>query len=725
MKKITLLFVLVLCFHAAFGQNQGKAINLEDVYRFYRFFPVSVENLRSLNNGIEYTLLSQGRKIEKYSYRDGSFLETILDLSNHSGLSFTTFSAYEFSPDERAILLTTERENLYRRSYQASFYIFDRDSKTFYPLSTRGKQQLPTFSPDGSKVAFVRENNLFIKDLASQNEIQVTTDGKRNEIINGAPDWVYEEEFGFSKAFSWAPDGNKIAFYRFDEKRVREFNMTIYKGLYPEWYTYKYPKAGEENSIVTIHSFDLRSGKTTNLDTGPEKDQYIPRIKWTMDPQVLSIIRLNRLQNFVEILHSEVGNGTSKIVYQEKEDKYISEVSDDMLTYLKNGEEMIIRSERDEWSHVYLYNFITGNIKPITTGEFDVSEIHGYDEEESMLYYSSHERGPLYMDTWKIRLDGKKKKLLTQNQGWNETKFAKGFRFFINTYSDANTPPYISLHDNKGNMIRVLEDNSLLVERMREYNFSEVEFFSFSTKEGMELPGYMIKPPDFNPEKRYPVLFYVYGGPESQSVKDQFSAFRGAWFQMLAQQGYIIACVDNRGTNGRGESFRKATYMKLGKFETSDQIEAANFLSSMEYVDKERIGIFGWSYGGFMSLNCLFKGSGIFSLAVAVAPVTNWRFYDTIYTERFMRTPEENPEGYDKNSPIFFADLLKGKLLLIHGMADDNVHLQNSAEMVKALIDAGKDFDSEFYPDKNHGIYGGNTTLHLYRKITEFILKNL
>ncbi len=725
MKKITLLTILILCLNPSFGQYQEKLITLEDVYRFYRFFPVSVENHRSLNSGKEYTLLSKGQKIEKYSYQDGSYLETILDLEKQSGLPFTSFSAYEFSPDENKILLTTERENIYRRSYLAAFYIYDRASGEMQPLSNHGKQQLPTFSPDGSKIAFVRENNLFIKDLLSEKEIQVTYDGKRNEIINGAPDWVYEEEFGFSKGFAWSPDGYKIAYYRFDEKRVREFNMTLYNGLYPEWYRFKYPKAGEENSKVTIHCFDLKKDTITELDTGPETDQYIPRIKWTADPEVLSVIRLNRLQNFVEILHSEVKTGNSTVVYEEREEKYISEVSDDMVTYLKNGEECIIRSEKDGWSHLYLYNFINGDIKPITSGEFDVSKIHGVDEDGSILYYSSHERGPLYLDTWKIRLDGKKKKLLTKNRGWNETEFSKGFRFFINTYSDANTPPFISLCDNHGNMIRILEDNTALVERMREYNFTPVEFFSFTTQDGLELPGYMIKPPDFNVEKKYPVLFYVYGGPESQSVKDQFSAYRGAWFQMLAQQGFIIACVDNRGTNGRGEAFRKATYMQLGKYETTDQIEAAYFLSSLEYVDKARIGIFGWSYGGFMSLNCLFKGSDIFSLAVAVAPVTNWRYYDTIYTERFMRTPQENQEGYDQNSPIFFADQMKGKLLLIHGMADDNVHLQNSTELVKALVEADKAFDSEFYPDKNHGICGGNTTMHLYGKLTHFILENL
>jgi dipeptidyl-peptidase-4 len=623
------------------------------------------------------------------------------------------------------LLLTTKKENIYRHSFSAEYYIYDLEKSTLTPLSENGKQQLATFSPDGKKVAFVRSNNLFWKDLESNQENQLTFDGEYNKIINGAPDWVYEEEFGFNKAFVWSTDSKKIGYYRFDERHVKQFNMTMYEGLYPEWYQFKYPKAGERNAIVTIHVVNLETNNSIRMDIGPEEDQYIPRIKWTRDPDLLSIIRLNRLQNHVEVLHGDATTGETEVVYEEKEDKYVSEATDQMITYINNNEEFLLLSEREGWMMIYLYNFLTKELSSISDAGYDIHSLLGFDEKTNKVYYSSHERGSLYLDTYSIRIDGKKKKLITKRKGWNETEFSNGFKYFINKYSTINTPPVISLHSKGGMEIRILENNRILAELMKSYNFSTVEFFNFKTTENIELAGYMIKPSDFDPSKEYPLFMYVYGGPESQNVQDRFSSHRGAWFQYLTQQGYIVACVDNRGTNARGEEFRKSTYLELGKYETIDQIEAAKYLGDLEYVDEQRIGIFGWSYGGFMSLNCLFKGPDVFRMAISVAPVTNWRYYDTIYTERFMRTPQENPDGYDRNSPILFTDQMKGKLLLIHGMGDDNVHFQNSTELVKALVKSNKQFDSQFYPNKNHGIYGGNTTYHLYTRMTDFVLENL
>ncbi|MCF8406189.1 MAG: S9 family peptidase [Bacteroidales bacterium] len=706
------------------AQSESKKISLDNIYKEYQFYPRGIENIRSMNDGEHYTILEGGKYIQKYNYLTREIIDVIFDLTKFKDAPIQNFTAYEFSSDESKILLTTERENIYRHSFVASFYVADLKTNEIYPLSTEGKQQLATFSPDGSKIAFVRNNNLYFKDLDSNTEKAITIDGEYNKIINGSPDWVYEEEFGFNKAFDWSPDGNKIAFYRFDESNVKEFNMTMYEELYPEWYRFKYPKAGEENSVVTIHIFDLLSSKTIVADIGEETDQYIPRIKWTKDPNTLSIVRLNRLQNEMHILHSNAKSGFSEVVYKETEDKYISEVSDAMITYLDNGKEFIIISEQDNYSHFYLYNFITKTISEITKGDFDISALYGFDEKEQRLYYASYERSSLNQDVYSIKLNGKGKKLLTDRAGWNEADFSSGFKYFINTYSNINTPAIYSLRDKQGKEIGVLQENEAFKNRMKEYGFAKTEFFKFTTSENIELNGYMIKPKDFDENKSYPLFMFVYGGPESQNVKDQFS-MRSPWFQYLTQQGYIVACVDNRGTNGRGEEFRKSSYMQLGKLETIDQIEAANYLGSLNYIDAQRIGIFGWSYGGYMSLSCLFKGSEVFKMAISVAPVTNWRFYDTIYTERFMRTPQENAEGYDQNSPINFVEGMKGKLLLVHGMADDNVHFQNSTELVKSLVEADKQFDMQFYPNKNHGIYGGNTSFHLYTKMSEFILENL
>jgi len=725
LRRIIISCLLLVGFsYLSNAQAEIKKISLDNIYKEFQFYPKGIQNIRSMNDGEHYSILAEGKYVQEFEYATGELSSVILDLSKQKDSPIQNFSAYEFSPDETKLLLTTDRENIYRHSYVASYYIADLKADKIYPLSTEGKQQLATFSPDGSKIAFVRNNNLYFKDLSSGIETSITTDGEFNKIIYGSPDWVYEEEFGFNKAFVWSPDGEKIAFYRFDESKVKEFNMTMYEELYPEWYRFKYPKAGEENSIVSIHIYNFNSDKTIDADIGKETDQYIPRIKWTKDPNTLSIVRLNRLQNELEILHTNASSGQSIAVYKEKEDQYISEVSDAMITYLENGKEFIIISERDGYSHFYLYNFVSGKISTITNGNFDIATLYGFDEIGQRLYYASCERSSLNQDIYSIKLNGKGKTLLTKTIGWNDAEFSNNFKYFINTWSNANTPFAYSIVDQKGKVLRVLQENNALKKKLQEYGFAETEFFKFTTTEDVELEGYMIKPKNFDKKKSYPLFMYVYGGPESQNVIDQFS-MRSPWFQYLTQQGYIVACVDNRGHMGHGEEFSKCTYMQLGKLETIDQIEAAKYLGSLDYIDSERIGIFGWSYGGYMSLSCLFKGSDVFKMAISVAPVTNWRFYDTIYTERFMRTPQENPDGYDQNSPINFVDGMKGKLLLVHGMGDDNVHFQNSTELVKALVDANKQFDMQFYPNKNHGIYGGNTSFHLYTKMSEFVMENL
>jgi dipeptidyl-peptidase-4 len=563
-----------------------------------------------------------------------------------------------------------------------------------------------------------------MKDLITGRKEQVTSDGEKNRIINGKPDWVYEEEFEFTKAYFWSPDGKKIAFYRFDESEVKEYQIPFYYSLYPDWFRYKYPKAGEKNSVITIKVYNVADNTTKVMDTGDETDIYIPRIKWTNDPNELSIVRLNRLQNEMDILFADVVSGKSRLIYSETNKYYFSERPGDYLTFVNNKNDFLIQSEKDGYNHLYLLNNQGKILNQVTKGNWEVSELLGYDAKNKVIYYAASEDSPLEQYVYAIHCDGTDKCKLTEKKGAHEVTFSKGYHYYIDQYSNANTPPFFTLHKSSGKLIRVLEDNHRLKERMSANHFSQKEFLTVPAANGTKLNAYMIKPPDFNPAKKYPLFIYVYGGPGSQLVQDRWDS-RFAWFQLLASHGYIVACVDNRGTGGRGQEFKKCTYLQLGRIETEDQIAAAKYLSTLPYIDAGRIGIFGWSYGGYMSLLCLLKGADVYKMGISVAPVTNWRFYDDIYTERYMRTPQENPDGYDANSPLYLANELKGKLLLIHGMADDNVHLQNSAEMIKRLVAANKQFEMQFYPDKNHSITGGNTSFHLYRRMTDFIFRNL
>ncbi len=721
LKHMYLLLFLIICSLNLSAQDQKGKISLDDIYKNYTFYPNSIDKIRSMNDGLFYTTLEEENSITRWNYASGEKVDVIFKPvdGNIKGIS-----DYEFSADEKKLLLSTSKERIYRRSYRADYFIYNLDKKELKPLSLKGKQQLASFSPDGKKVAFVRDNNLFVTDVENMSETQITSDGEINKIINGATDWVYEEEFGFAKGFAWSPDSKKIAFYRFDESGVKEFTMAMYKDLYPEEYKFKYPKAGEENSVVTIHTYNLITGITVEIDAGHETDQYIGRIFWTKDPEKLSLLRLNRLQNVLDILHADATTGETEVVFTEKNEKYINEPTDNSVVYLPDGQNFIIQSERDGWYHFYLYNFVKKEIKPITSGDFDVCGFIGFDDKTGTIYYLSHERGTIQQDVYSIRIDAGRKTRISAVDGWNKAEFSSNFKYYILNHSTAGSPAKYTLHDSKGKQIRILEDNSELTEKMKEYNFVTPEFLSVPARDGVNLNAWLMKPSDFNPTKKYPLFMYVYGGPQSQSVTNSFS-FSDIWFQMLVQKGYIVVCVDGRGTDGRGEEFRKATYMQLGKYETQDQIDAALWFGKLPYIDASRIGMFGWSYGGYMSLLCLFEGADVFKMAISVAPVTNWRYYDSVYTERFMRTPQENAAGYDDNSPINHVQKMKGKLLLVHGMADDNVHFQNSVELVQKLIENNKQFDMQFYPNRNHGIYGGKATIHLYTKMTEFIEENL
>lgn len=724
-KAISRIIFLSLLLAPAILLSGEPSITLEQIWKDRYFAPKNIRLGKSMNDGIHYSIIEKQTDINIYSYESGELQRTVFTtegkLTDERGRG-ARVEAYYFSPDEKTLLIGIGRESIYRRSYLAEYYVWDTESSQLSPLSEGTRQSLPIFSPDGSKVAFVRDNNVFIKDLVKNSETAVTTDGLFNHIINGTTDWVYEEEFGFTQGIHWSADGSKLAYYRFDESHVKEFNMVIYGSLYPEDYRFKYPKAGEENSLVSIHIYDVASGKTVTVDTGSEKDQYIPRIKWTRNPGLLTVMRMNRHQNQLEILLVNATSGASDILYSENNLYYID--GNDDLTFLEDGKHFIISSEKSGFKHLYLYDMQGRQVRALTSGQWDVQRFLGVDEGRRLVYYTSHEESPLTNNLYSVRIDGRRKTKLTTGNGMHSPSFSSGFRFFINQFSSANTPPVFSIHQADGKLIKVLEDNNELAQKAKDHGFVAREFFSFNTSEGVSLNGWIMKPADFDPAKEYPVFMYTYGGPGSQTVVDRWDAANGVWYQMLTQMGFIVVSVDNRGTGARGEYFRKMTYLELGKNETIDQIEAAKYLGRLPYVDSKRISIFGWSYGGYLSSLCLAKGADYFAAAIAVAPVTNWRFYDTIYTERYMRTPQENPAGYDFNSPINHVESIKGAFLLVHGSADDNVHYQNTMEMAGALIDANVPFELAIYPNNNHGIAGSNARLHLYEHMTRFLRDN-
>jgi len=725
MKKIFLMSIMLFVI-GNIAIAQTKNIELEDIWLKYKFYPKTISGFNSLNNGEYYTVIDQGN-LDQYSYRTGKLVKTLIDAGDLilKGTSKPIrYSSYQFSDDETKLLLVTEREKIYRHSFTAEYFVYDFTTKKLIKLSDNGAQRLASFSPDGNKVAFMRDNNLFIKDLNSGDEKQFTNDGEINKIINGAPDWVYEEEFSFNKAYEWAPDGQSIAYIRFDESKVKEFEMTIYGDLYPKQYKYKYPKAGEDNSVVSVHVYNLASAKTKTMDIGSNTDIYIPRIKWTKNPKVLSIQRLNRLQNKWELLLADINSGSTKTLYSE-ENKYYIDITDNLI-FLNKEKGFIFTSEMDGYNHIYYYDMQGMLVKKLNKGNYDVTELIGLDEKKSILYFQAAYSSPLNRDVMSVDITTAKLETISDKEGTNSAHFSSDFKYFVNTYSNANTPPYITAHKANGSLLYVIENNSKIVNLMKEYGYSPKTFFKVKTDNDIELNAWMIKPLDFDSTRRYPVLMYLYGGPGSQTVTNSWGWFNLIWFEMLAQKGIIVVSVDNRGTGARGEEFKKSTYLQLGKLETIDQINANKYLGSLPYIDSRRIGIFGWSYGGYMSTLCMTKGAAFFKTGIAVAPVTNWRYYDNIYTERFMRTPQENGDGYDSNSPISHTAKLKGNYLLMHGTADDNVHVQNSMDLITSLLKNNKQFDMQFYPNSDHSIYYGRYDhFHVYRKMTDYLLKNL
>ncbi len=726
--KLSLIVILALLFNTIIIEKvsaQNK-ISVEQIFGSVDFYPYTIDNVYHLNDGEHYLVLENGF-INEYSYKNGKKERSVLssvDIKIDKDGNNPLIDEFWLSNDEKKILCSYDTEQIYRRSSASKYFVWDIGNAKTYVLANEGKQRLAEFSPDGNKIAFVANNNLYYKDLTNNNIIQITSDGEFNKIIYGATDWVYEEEFEFSKGFFWSPDGNSIAYYRFDESKVKEYTMELYGDLYPELYKFKYPKAGEDNSIVDIFIYNLNSKNNIKVNTGEETDQYIPWVQWTKDPNKLSVLRMNRLQNQMELLIADSKDGTTYTAYKE-ENKYYIDLTDFNLYFTTDNKSFIISNETDGYKHIYLYNLIDGTLaNQITKGKWEIVKIEGVDEKNSVIYFSAAYSSPINRDICSIKFDGSNLNILSEQKGYNSAYFSKNFKYYFHQWSNANHPPISSIKNIKGKTQITLESNEKLYENIKNFDFQPKEFFSFDNGEGININAWMIKPANFDENKKYPVIFDIYGGPGHQSVLNEWD-YMNAWHQLMCANGYIIVSVDNRGTGGRGEEFKKCTYLQLGKYETIDQMAGAKYISNLKYVDESRIGIWGWSFGGYLTLLCMTKGADLFSTGIAVAPVTNWRYYDNIYTERFMRTPSENAEGYDSNSPINYVKKLKGKLLVVHGTADDNVHMQNTMELINKLVNSNKQFEMQLYPNKNHGIYGGYTRIHLFNRITNFLKNNL
>lgn len=719
--KITVILLFLVA--TVFGQQK---ITIENIYGG-AFRAKGMDELQSLKNTDQYTVLnidraSRSMQIDLYDFATLKKVSNLIDTKNHRELT-EGIDSYTFDASEKKILIACNTNQIFRHSFTADYYLYDIASKSLTKLFDFQVQE-PTFSPDGSKIAYARENNLYVYDVASKKSTPITTDGKKNAVINGVTDWVYEEEFAFVRAFDWSKDSKKVAYIRFDESQVPEFSMSMFhKDLYPTIETFKYPKAGEKNSEVSLHIYDVAAGVTKKVDLGKYNDFYIARLQWTNDANILSAQVLNRHQDNLDLLFVDGNTAVAKVVLNEKDKAYV-DVTDN-LTFLKDNS-FIWTSEKDGFNHIYLYDK-TGKLKnQVTKGNWEVTSYYGFDEKTKTIFYQSTENGSINRDLYRISLDGKNKLRLSKKVGTSAATFSPNFQYFITTFSSNLVPTTYTLNESKtGKEIQVIENNQALADKLKAYNLPSKEFIVLKTAKGNELNAWILKPKDFDPSKKYPVFMYQYSGPGSQQVNNDWNNTDDYWFLSLTQQGYIVACVDGRGTGFKGADFKKVTQKELGKYEVEDQIDAAKVIGSYSYVDPTRIGIFGWSYGGFMASNCIFQGNDVFKMAIAVAPVTNWRFYDSVYTERYMQTPQENASGYDQNSPINHVDKLKGKFLLIHGSGDDNVHVQNSMQMMEALIQANKQFESQIYPDKNHGIYGGATRIQLYNKMTNFIKQNL
>ena len=729
-----LLFIFTALFMLTAHVSAGGKITIPDITSG-KFAAKTVNGINPIEGTDTYARISDdGKRVDCYSFKTGKLLRNLFDVSNTMGKKIDSFDGYILSPDGTRMLIQTKTKSIYRRSFTAVYYLYNIASRKLEPLSDGGPQQVPVWSKDGLQVAFVREGNIYLVKLLYDNaEVQVTKDGKFNEVINGMPDWVNEEEFGFNRALTFNADGTMICWLRYDEKDVKTYSLQMYKGMkpekqenavYPGFYSYKYPKAGEDNSKVTAWSYDIKSHRISKLQVPLDADGYMPRIKATDDASKVVVYTMNRHQDELCLYSVNPRSTVAQLIVKEHVEKYVKEEAMEAVTFIGNN--VLLPSDRSGFMKLYIYS-MNGQLHRTIGGDYDITAVYGYDAKTGDVYYQAAALGPSDRQVYVAHKNGKTVRL-SDKKGWNTALFSGDYQYFVNTWSDYNTPYVVTTRDNNGRVISTLQDNADLKARVAESGFAKRESFSFTTSEGVQLNGWILKPLNFDASKRYPVIMHQYSGPGSQQVTDSWSAGSmgqgGAFDSYLAQQGFIVVSVDGRGTGGRGADFEKCTYLKIGDLESKDQVEAALYLGSLPFVDKDRIGIWGWSYGGFNTLMSMSEGRGVFRAGVAIAPPTSWRFYDSIYTERYMRTPKENPDGYDVN-PIVRAHKLHGALLLCHGTADDNVHPQNSYEYAEALVQADKDFRELYYTNRNHSIYGGNTRNHLLRQVANFFVTEL
>lgn len=705
------------------AQNGSKHVDLKEITDGQFRQVTNIGEMRSLPDGEHYTAMNDARNmIIKYSYRTGNPVDTLFNTAKARECTFDKFDGYTISSTGHHILVWRDTEPIYRRSFRANVFDYDVRRNYVKPISdSKSKQMIPTFSPDGRMVAYVSDNNIWIRKFDYDTEVQVTKDGELNKILNGITDWVYEEEFAVTNLMAWSPDSEQLAFVRFDESEVPEYSMQMFgKGLYPGYYNYKYPKAGEKNSKVTLHSYDVATKDTKTLKVPVEADSYIPRIVFTNHPDQLAVMTLNRTQNVFNMYYANPKSGVFRLILRDENKAYVDSEWLNSIHFYTNSFSYV--NEQDGYAHIYLYS-PTGVVqRQVTKGNWDVTAFLGYDEATKTVYYESAEESPIRRAVYKVDAKGVKTKLSAQ-EGTNNATFSHNFAYYVNQYSNANTPVMITVNETKSNkVLRVLQDNARLADKLAGYSFAKKEFIKVRTATDYELNAWIVKPVDFDESKKYPVLMFQYSGPNSQQVLDKYSF---DWEQYLAANGIITVCVDGRGTGARGEAFRKCTYLRMGELESKDQVEAAQALGKLPFVDKSRMAIWGWSFGGYNTLMSMSVGGGTFKAGIAVAPPTDWKYYDSVYTERFMRTPKENFEGYAATSPIRLAKDLQGKLLLIHGTADDNVHFQQTMDYAEALVQAGKQFEMQVYKDRNHSIFGGNTRYHLYTRMSNFLFDNL
>ena len=729
-----LLFIFTALFMLTAHVSAGGNITIPDITSG-KFAAKTVNGINPIEGTDTYARISDdGKRVDCYSFKTGKLLRNLFDVSNTMGKKIDSFDGYILSPDGTRMLIQTKTKSIYRRSFTAVYYLYNIASRKLEPLSDGGPQQVPVWSKDGLQVAFVREGNIYLVKLLYDNaEVQVTKDGKFNEVINGLPDWVNEEEFGFNRALTFNADGTMICWLRYDEKDVKTYSLQMYKGMkpekqenavYPGFYSYKYPKAGEDNSKVTAWSYDIKSHRISKLQVPLDADGYMPRIKATDDASKVVVYTMNRHQDELCLYSVNPRSTVAQLIVKEHVEKYVKEEAMEAVTFIGNN--VLLPSDRSGFMKLYIYS-MNGQLHRTIGGDYDITAVYGYDAKTGDVYYQAAALGPSDRQVYVAHKNGKTVRL-SDKKGWNTALFSGDYQYFVNTWSDYNTPYVVTTRDNNGRVISTLQDNADLKAKVAESGFAKREPFSFTTSEGVQLNGWILKPLNFDASKRYPVIMHQYSGPGSQQVTDSWNAGSmgqgGAFDSYLAQQGFIVVSVDGRGTGGRGADFEKCTYLKIGDLESKDQVEAALYLGSLPFVDKDRIGIWGWSYGGFNTLMSMSEGRGVFRAGVAIAPPTSWRFYDSIYTERYMRTPKENPDGYDVN-PIVRAQKLHGALLLCHGTADDNVHPQNSYEYAEALVQADKDFREVYYTNRNHSIYGGNTRNHLLRQVANFFVTEL